>query len=117
MNATELAQTIESRIKAALPECYVSVKYSNNLYPMITLTFAKGANKAAWSNGIIQNDPLWSMSFIDGITKDGELLPVQKLESHCNNNHKYLPLRGKTATADKLVDYIERYFLRVRAIL
>lgn len=129
MNGQEIAKAIETKIKAALPESFVTVRFEYNLYPTITLRFAKGGNKEQWSNGIIQNDPLFMLAFIDGFLsaeyqnrtdeiKAGKLAGGNiKLEVRSNNNHKYLPLRGKTATPEKMIDYIERYFLRVKAIL
>jgi hypothetical protein len=129
MNGHELAKAIEDKIKATLPECFVSVRYSYGIYPSIFLRFAKGKDASQWSNGIIQNDPLFLTAMIDGFVhveyvqqteeiKAGKLKGENiKLESSCNNNHKFLPLRGKTATPEKMIDYLERYFLRVKAIL
>jgi len=112
MNAQEIAQELENRVKALLPESFVSIKFTSHLYPLITVRFAKSKT---WMNGIIQNDPFFTMMFIEGFTEQGEAYPKQKLEIRSIN--RSYPLRGKTAEAEKLIAYLEKYFVGVKNFL
>jgi hypothetical protein len=127
MNGNEIAKAITERIKAVCPESFIKVEFTYSLYPSIWLTFAKGGDRKQWSNGIIQNDPFFLTADINGFVqaeylkrtdeiKAGVLATGKvKLEVHSNNNHRVLPLRGKTATPEKMIDYLEKYFIEVQA--
>jgi len=112
MNGNEIAKAIEDKVRAIFPDSALSVRYTRNLYPLITLRFAK---EKTWSNNIIQNDPFFTMLFIDGFNDAGEAYPKQKLEVRCIN--RAFPLRGKTAEAEKIIAYLERYFSGIKNLL
>lgn len=118
MNGVEIAKQLQENIQGILPKSFVSVKFTYNLYPCITLRFAKDT---IWSNNIIQNDPAYMLFFIDGfkrIERDtmGELLSNKiKLEVRSNNLHKINPLRNKTASPEKMIEYITNYFVKLNS--
>jgi hypothetical protein len=124
MNTFDLVTEIESTIKKICPDSYLSVKFSNSLYPNITIVFAMGKDKTEWSNGIIHNDPCHTILSVDGMSKDGEFKDTLTTERILGGgvydseygSHK-IPFRKKTVKSEqyqKIIDVISDYFKKVK---
>ena len=73
-NNQNMAKEIEKVVKKHFPKSFVDVRTKGPLGSNDpTLRFALGKTKADWPNGIIENDPLWTMIFFDGFDKEGNL--------------------------------------------
>lgn len=79
-DTTKLASDIESIVKGVFPNSYVNADFKSNLYPSIIVKFTLGSGKDEWENGIIQNDPAYTIFMVDGMDKDGSINKLLTLE-------------------------------------
>lgn len=117
--AQGLAEEISAGLSEIAPNGYVGVSYREGISPHIALTFAKSKDKKDWSNGIIENDPLFTRIFIgNGQIPRGGALPVKlTIESLINPRgsweDKSLRFRKKTLRPDRVVAHLVAYFKKV----
>lgn len=66
LDAQDIAFDLENKLKAVFPNSFVTAKgakgLGNEFY--VALHFALGLDRSEWQNGIIQNDPAYSILFI-----------------------------------------------------
>ena len=133
MTVDEFMSALESAIKKVFPKSFVHTRASTNLGSSIALQFALGKDKSQWTNGIIQNDPLfhsWMIgwnSFTEGkFVKDkieaelsvgGTLKVEPDPGSFMAFGSVKIGWRKKTAPPDKLIPYFTNYFKKVKKVL
>lgn len=133
LTVDEFIKETEVAIRKSFPKSYVNIRASTNLGSSITLRFALGKDKSEWTNGIIENDPLYHImhigwnSFADNnFTKDkipldmnvGGSLKVNPEEgSYMAFGKIKIGFRKKTASPDKIVKAIEDYFKKAKKVL
>lgn len=122
---TEFAKKIEDMVRENFPNSYIKVKWENNLTSSITLWFALGKDKSVWTNGIIQNDPAYSLMFIWGFDRDGEISPKGlTLDGNVGLRDKatykidklgWRNIKAPTQDPEKIFKTIEKWFLKLKS--
>src|SRR5512147_1857403 len=85
-NAVELAEEIQKEIQKIFPKSGVSVKFTSNLIPSISIMFTLGKDKTEYTNGIINNDPAFIKMNVYGqekknISDTGNIIGILILET------------------------------------
>jgi len=131
MNIKDLENRIEETIRESFPDCALHVKYSSSLIDSIDIYFA---HSKVWENGIKQNDPAYTILHVYGhknlkskncqqdiLDDNGNL--VDEISIHGNvcgrvflkNGEKVkVPFRKTSGSIQKVIDYIDNYFTRVK---
>lgn len=133
MTVDEFVKALEAEVKKSFPKSYISVRASTNLGASIMFQFALGKDKSQWTNGIIQNDPLFSSwmigwnSFTEGhfikdkieaeLSTGGSLKVNPDPGSHMALGSVKIGWRKKTDTPEKIVKYFGNYFKKVQTTL
>ena len=109
MKLKDMVQPLESGIKKAVPDCFVSVIHNTGIADSITVRFAKEP-KSEWSGGIFQNATYLVLHIIDasGAQREGD--GGKYSVTALSGSHKLPSFRKKTAPADKLVQYVVQWF-------
>lgn len=128
-DSDKLAADLKSAITSIFPDSYISVKYSNDLVPAITVGFALGKDKSEWSSGIIHNDPAHTLFLIYGMEEDGSIKkPLEPKHSMGNITVKpdspymvygrvKVPFRQTKGDAPAMLKMIKTYFERLKKAL
>lgn len=121
----ELSSELENVIKKHFPESYIHVSTKGPLSDGdVWVTFALGANKDHWPNGIIQNDMLFHQFFIEGFNAEGESAKKIKGEmlvggSARKNGSPIKDFRwvNNSMAAESLVKKFDKYFAEMKAFV
>ena len=128
-DSDKLASDIEQAVKKHFPDSYIKSKYSNNLGPMITISFTLGKDKDEWANGIINNDPVKTALFVNGMNRDGSISGSLELTKHHGDvmvkskdrnmafDRVKVPFRKTTGDPKAIVKAVDTYFSRLKKIL
>lgn len=121
----ELSSELEKIIKKHFPESYVHVSTKGPLSDGdVWVTFALGANKDHWPNGIIQNDMLFHQFFIEGFNAEGEsakkikgeLIVGGSAKINGSSIHDFRWINNSMA-AESLVKKFDKYFAAMKAFV
>jgi hypothetical protein len=126
--AHELAKEIEAAILKIFPLSFVSASYSTNLKSSISIYFALGRDKSEWANGIVQNDPAYSIFKVWGIGENSTLTDNLELKMLTGGNIYTLPPEGShlamgrhkvsfrksKGNRDKILKGVNTYFKRLK---
>lgn len=133
MTVDEFTKALEATIKKIFPKSFVRATASTNLGASIGLVFALGGGKNEWTNGIIENDPLfhrwmigWNSFTENAFIKDkivaelstgGSLKVDPEPGSHMAFGRVKIGWRKKTAPPDKMIKSMGDYFKKVKKVL
>jgi hypothetical protein len=130
----EYVNALDKTIRKIFPKSYIHVKYNNSLYSSISISFALGKDKNEWVSGYIDNDTAWQRFSIDNKGKDlsedptlPEFITVDtksnsftvkpEKDSYMAFGRVKVPFRKTTGTPDKVLKYIEKYFILLKKML
>lgn len=71
MNHQEICDAIAVSFIKQFPNSNINVSISHNLGTCLYVKFTLGANREEYANKIIQNDPMFQVITVDGLTKEG----------------------------------------------
>ena len=123
----EYIEKLDKTIKDIFPDFYVKVSNKSAIdNNSIHISVMIGKNKEEWINGIHNNDPLsqetiWIHDCIDDNGKIKNLISVENTYGGRLSLKDYsrikLGWRNKTGSPEQILDYIKKYFLKVKEIL
>lgn len=110
LDAQDTAFDLENKLKAIFPNSYVNVRGEKSLGGgfHVCLHFALGLDRSEWQNGIIQNDPAYTILFIWAGS-------VEKAQFGYQMKKAGIPaIRDKKniATAEEAVKHIVTFFTK-----
>jgi hypothetical protein len=113
MIGTELAERIALVIKRIFPNSYIESRYSTSLCESIDVRFALGKNSSEWKNGIIQNDPAYTVIHIypveDGYQVVSNCIGFRNRTTYKTDNLGWRDAK-KPITEEKVISVIKTYF-------
>ena len=134
-DADEFAKKLEGVMKKYFPKSFTQAKFSKSIAPSITMRFALGKSNSEWTNGIIQNDPLFHIWFIhdlyEGMIPEkikielttGGHIGVFDWEDAKGTKHKgpgfdfkfpKIGWRNKKGTPDQILKHFDNYFKKMK---
>lgn len=133
-NVDDFVLQLDSAIRKIFPKSYIEVRKSTSLGKSISVRFTLGKDKSEWTNGIIQNDVLFSSwmvgwnSFDDegnfikdkieaDISTGGSLKIVPGEGSRMAFDRAKIGWRKKTASPDKIIQHFANYFKKAKKVL
>jgi hypothetical protein len=120
--AQVLAELIRKSFRKYFPKSYIEVDYRTSLSPHITARIALGKDKSEFSNGIIQNDPMFSVFMIEfegtsALMGDGTL-KVERLQGRGLLDADFAPIKvpfnKTTGDRNRIMTAFDRYFSRLK---
>lgn len=120
--AQNVAQEIRKIFRKHFPKSYIEVDYRTSLSPHITARIALGKDKSEFSNGIIQNDPMFAIFMLSfegtsALMGDGSLT-VERISGGGLKDANYstikIPFRKTTGDRKRIMTAFERYFGRLK---
>ena len=125
VSVTDFVSSVAKEIKKIFPKSFVQVTASR-LGSGIIIRFAIGKDKSEWANGIIQNDPLHTIFFIDGFDKDsnttdkmelsGERSDILSLHTVDGNRIK-IPFRKVKGNSIKMLAGVKKQFTKIKDVV
>ena len=129
--ADELAAQLESAIKAVFPNSAVKAVFTDNISPTITIWFALQGDKSKHENGIVHNDPMYSLYFIHGLGADGSVPEKITIDSSDGGSVAVKPdpgsmmaygrlklgWRKKTGSPADIVRHVAKYFTNAKRLI
>jgi hypothetical protein len=133
-NVDDFVLQLDAAIRKIFPKSYIEVRSSSSLGKSISVRFTLGKDKSEWTNGIIQNDVLFSSwmvgwnsfdnegNFIKDkieaeISTGGSLKIVPGEGSHMAFDRAKIGWRKKTASPDKIIQHFTNYFKKAKKVL
>jgi len=121
MEATQLAEMIQTAVLEVFPDSCVNATYDHNLGHSICLRFGLGT-KAEWANGIWQNDPAFSVFHI-WLRDDGSVPDKISCESDTANTfwtgteRIKVGYRKINSSPEMMALKIAKYFKKLKTVL
>jgi len=133
-NVDDFVVQLDAAIRKIFPKSYVEVRASTNLGKSISVRFTLGKDKSEWTNGIIQNDVLFSSWMVGWNSFDDEGNFIKdKIEADISTggslkidpgegsrmafDRAKIGWRKKTAPPDKIIQHFTNYFKKAKKVL
>lgn len=125
-NVDELVTALEEAISAIFPNSYVDVNFSEKLGKDITIRFALGKDTSEFPNGYFDNDRARQVMMVayDQINDDNTLfdkINIGLIKGGyiiiSNYDRIKVGFRKKTDTPERIVQYIDNYFKKLKQVL